>query len=57
MALMRSEQVGPSAHTSTVALGVGRIESYVATGLQRLGLQVIWCGRVRADPPGQRVER
>jgi 2-dehydro-3-deoxygluconokinase len=57
MALMRAEQVGPLAHASTMSLGIGGSESNVAIGLQRLGVQSVWCGRVGADSLGQLVER
>jgi 2-dehydro-3-deoxygluconokinase len=57
MALMRAEQVGPLAHASTMALGIGGSESNVAIGLQRLGVKAVWCGRVGADSLGQLVER
>ena len=35
MALMRTDQVGPLAHASTLSLGVGGSESNVAIGLRR----------------------
>ncbi|MDQ0801383.1 sugar kinase [Arthrobacter sp. SLBN-112] len=57
MALMRTDQVGPLAHTSTLSLGIGGSESNVAIGLQRLGVQAVWCGRVGADSLGSLVER
>ncbi|QCO98463.1 sugar kinase [Arthrobacter sp. 24S4-2] len=57
MALMRADQVGPLAHASTLSLGIGGSESNVAIGLQRLGVQSVWCGRVGADSLGQLVER
>lgn len=57
MALMRADQVGPLAHASTMSLGIGGSESNVAIGLQRLGVQSVWCGRVGADSLGQLVER
>ena len=57
MALMRADQVGPLAHASTMSLGIGGSESNVAIGLQRLGVQAVWCGRVGADSLGQLVER
>jgi 2-dehydro-3-deoxygluconokinase len=57
MALMRADQTGPLAHASTLSLGIGGSESNVAVGLQRLGVQVVWCGRVGADSLGQLVER
>lgn len=57
MALMRAEQVGPLAHASTMSLGIGGSESNVAIGLQRLGVQAVWCGRVGEDSLGHLVER
>jgi 2-dehydro-3-deoxygluconokinase len=57
MALMRTDQVGPLAHASTLSLGIGGSESNVAIGLQRLGVQAVWCGRVGADSVGALVER
>ncbi|MDQ0866900.1 sugar kinase [Arthrobacter globiformis] len=57
MALMRADQVGPLAHASTMSLGIGGSESNVAIGLQRLGVQAVWCGRIGADSLGQLVER
>jgi 2-dehydro-3-deoxygluconokinase len=40
-----------------MSLGIGGSESNVAIGLQRLGVQSVWCGRVGADSLGQLVER
>lgn len=57
MALMRADQTGPLAHASTMSLGIGGSESNVAIGLQRLGVQAVWCGRVGDDSLGQLVER
>ena len=57
MALMRADHIGPLAHASTMSLGIGGSESNVAIGLQRLGVQAVWCGRVGADSLGQLVER
>ncbi|MFC9351668.1 sugar kinase [Arthrobacter sp. NPDC057013] len=57
MALMRADQPGPLAHASTLTLGIGGSESNVAIGLQRLGVQAVWCGRVGDDSLGQLVER
>jgi 2-dehydro-3-deoxygluconokinase len=57
MALMRADQIGPLAHTSTMSLGIGGSESNVAIGLQRLGVQTVWCGRIGADSLGSLVER
>ncbi|MFB9821708.1 sugar kinase, partial [Arthrobacter ramosus] len=57
MALMASETPGPLAHASTLSLGIGGSESNVAIGLQRLGVQAVWCGRIGADSLGRLVER
>lgn len=57
MALMASDKAGPLAHASTMSLGIGGSESNVAIGLQRLGVQAVWCGRIGADSLGQLVER
>lgn len=57
MALMASDTPGPLAHASTLSLGIGGSESNVAIGLQRLGVQAVWCGRIGADALGRLVER
>lgn len=57
MALMSADQAGPLAHASTLSLGIGGSESNMAIGLQRLGVQAVWCGRVGADSLGQLVAR
>ena len=57
MALMRADQVGPLAHASTMSLGIGGSESNVAIGLQRLGVQAVWCGRTGSDALGELVGR
>ncbi|WP_416416349.1 sugar kinase [Paenarthrobacter aromaticivorans] len=57
MALMAADQPGPLAHVSSMSLGIGGSESNVAIGLQRLGIQSVWCGRVGDDSLGQLVER
>lgn len=57
MALMASDKAGPLAHASTLSLGIGGSESNVAIGLQRLGVQAVWCGRIGADSLGRLVER
>ncbi|WP_442545901.1 sugar kinase [Arthrobacter sp. KN11-1C] len=57
MALMASDTPGPLAHASTLSLGIGGSESNVAIGLQRLGVQAVWCGRVGGDSLGRLVER
>jgi 2-dehydro-3-deoxygluconokinase len=57
MALFRTERPGPLVHAGTVALGIGGAESNVAIGLQRLGVQAVWCGRIGADALGELVRR
>lgn len=57
MALMSATQAGPLAHASTLRLGIGGSESNMAIGLQRLGVQAVWCGRVGADSLGELVTR
>ena len=57
MALFRSERPGPLAHAGTAALGIGGAESNVAIGLQRLGVQAVWVGRVGTDALGELVRR
>ncbi|MEW5809147.1 MAG: sugar kinase [Actinomycetota bacterium] len=57
MALMRTRDIGSLRHVSDLILGVGGAESNVAIGLQRLGIDSRWLGRVGADPLGERVIR
>jgi len=57
MALMSPDHPGPLAHASTLRLGIGGSESNMAIGLQRLGVQAVWCGRVGADSLGELVSR
>lgn len=57
MALLTAEHPGPLAHVSTMGLGIGGSESNVAIGVQRLGGNAVWCGRVGADSLGQLVRR
>lgn len=57
MALLTAEQPGPLAHVSAMGLGIGGSESNVAIGVQRLGGNAVWCGRVGADALGQLVMR
>lgn len=57
MALFRTLESGPLAHTATVGLGIGGAESNVAIGLNRLGTPAVWCGRVGEDPLGELVTR
>lgn len=57
MALVRTREIGSLRHASDLALGIGGAESNVAIGLQRLGVETAWVGRVGADPLGERVAR
>lgn len=57
MALIKSDQPGPLAHTTSFSPGIGGSESNVAIGLQRLGVDAHWCGRVGDDALGQLVVR
>lgn len=57
MALVRAKEVGSLRHASDLALGIGGAESNVAIGLQRLGIEASWLGRVGDDPLGERVAR
>ncbi len=57
MALMRADQPGPLSHASSLGLGIGGSESNMAIGLQRLGVQAVWCSRVGDDALGQLVIR
>jgi 2-dehydro-3-deoxygluconokinase len=57
MALISAARPGPLAHAATLDLGIGGSESNVAIGLQRLGVQAVWCGRVGADSLGELVQR
>ena len=57
MALMRTRVIGSLRHATELALGIGGAESNVAIGLQRLGVDATWVGRVGDDPLGERVVR
>jgi 2-dehydro-3-deoxygluconokinase len=57
MGLLSNAQPGPLAHASTMQLGIGGSESNVAIGLSRLGVDVIWFGRVGDDSVGRLVAR
>lgn len=57
MALMRTRDIGSLRHVSDLILGIGGAESNVAIGLQRLGVDAQWLGRVGDDPLGERVAR
>ncbi|WP_067165927.1 sugar kinase [Microbacterium sp. TNHR37B] len=57
MGLLRATEIGSLAHASHLAVGVGGAESNVAIGLQRLGVDASWLGRVGDDGLGRRVTR
>ncbi|MFG6491067.1 sugar kinase [Microbacterium sp. P03] len=57
MALMRTREIGSLRHAHDLTLGIGGAESNVAIGLQRLGIDASWLGRVGDDPLGERVVR
>ncbi|WP_236783346.1 sugar kinase [Arthrobacter dokdonensis] len=57
MALIKSDQPGPLAHATSFSPSIGGSESNVAIGLQRLGVDAHWCGRVGDDALGQLVVR
>lgn len=57
MALARTTEIGSLRHASGLALGIGGAESNVAVGLQRLGIDAAWLGRVGDDPLGERIAR
>jgi 2-dehydro-3-deoxygluconokinase len=57
MALMRALEPGPLQHAATLGLGIGGAESNVAIGLQRLGVDATWMGRLGQDSLGELVMR
>jgi 2-dehydro-3-deoxygluconokinase len=57
MGLLGADVVGPLAHVPSMSLGIGGSESNVAIGVQRLGGQAVWCGRVGDDSIGALVRR
>ncbi|WZH37826.1 MAG: sugar kinase [Microbacterium enclense] len=57
MALARTTEIGSLRHAAGLALGIGGAESNVAVGLQRLGVDTSWLGRVGDDPLGERIAR
>lgn len=57
MALARTTEIGSLRHAAGLALGIGGAESNVAVGLQRLGVDTSWLGRVGDDPLGERIVR
>lgn len=57
LALVRSSTFGSLAHVSNLELGFGGAEGNVAIALTRLGVPVIWLGRVGNDSLGERIAR
>jgi 2-dehydro-3-deoxygluconokinase len=57
MALLKADVPGPLAHVPSMSLGIGGSESNVAIGVQRLGGEAVWCGRVGDDSLGTLVRR
>jgi len=57
MGLLKADVPGPLAHVPSMSLGMGGSESNVAIGVQRLGGQAVWCGRVGDDSLGTLVRR
>jgi 2-dehydro-3-deoxygluconokinase len=57
MGLLSTATPASLAHISTLSLGVGGAESNVAIGLQRMGANAVWIGRVGPDSLGERVLR
>ncbi|MEV8241912.1 sugar kinase [Microbacterium testaceum] len=57
MALARTTEIGSLRHAAGLALGIGGAESNVGVGLQRLGMDAAWLGRVGDDPLGERIAR
>jgi 2-dehydro-3-deoxygluconokinase len=57
MGLLKADVAGPLAHVPSMSLGIGGSESNVAIGVQRLGGDAVWCGRVGDDSIGTLVRR
>lgn len=57
MALLTAAHPGPLAHVASMGLGIGGSESNVAIGVQRLGGNAVWCGRVGRDSLGHLITR
>lgn len=57
MGSLSSTEHGPLGHTRTLRLRTAGAEANVAIGIQRLGLQSLWAGRVGDDPIGDLVVR
>ena len=57
MALFSPHRTGRLGQSGDFSLGIGGAESNVAIGLARLGVEVVWAGRVGADALGDLVIR
>lgn len=57
MALMRPAEGGPMHHGAMFSLSIGGAESNVAIGLQRLGIDATWIGRLGNDSFGDLIIR
>ena len=57
MALFSPHRTGRLGQSGDFSLGIGGAESNVAIGLARLGIAVLWCGRVGTDALGDLVVR
>ncbi len=57
MLLVSSTRQEPLQHSTSMSLGIGGAESNVAIGLQRLGTDATWVGRIGDDSAGDRIER
>lgn len=55
MALFRASQVGPLIHSRGYELAIGGAESNVAVALRRLGVDVVWAGRLGGDTLGDLI--
>lgn len=57
MALFRTVSPGGIETTNEARVGIGGADSNVAIGLSRLGVPVLWVGRVGDDSLGRRIQR
>lgn len=57
MGLVRQAGIGRLATQRAIELGFGGAESNVAIGVQRLGIDAVWCGRLGTDSLSDLIER
>ena len=57
MGLYRATELGSLETVTDAKIGIGGADSNVAIGLQRLGIDAIWTGRVGDDGLGRRIVR